>query len=263
MIDDLSATAANLNKTMAAVSSIASDPSVKANLIGATANLRDSSEKLKEVTTQIESITGDPQVQAQLRGAIANLSSATAKANDILSTFSTAGATTSSPNQTRPSTDSGETAAPMAESASGTSFKSGAHNGLDIATAQIRETFNGTPEPMSDLNLELLPRAPVHVTLGANNIGYNTTYNFLVDWRRSEQLQYSFGVLYSNLGAEAKYRPFSLFGIDARVYDPAYPKLDLYGDIHLAQRLELFYGERSLMGPSSTRAPAYGVQFNL
>jgi phospholipid/cholesterol/gamma-HCH transport system substrate-binding protein len=267
MIDDLSATAANLNKTMAAVSSIAGDPNLKTNIIAATANLRDSSEKLKEVTTQIEGITGDPQVQAELRGAIANLASATAKADAILSTFSTAqAATTGAQNdQGQPATSSGVGGSPVPQSqpAPVTGFRSGPHNGLDLANVHIRETFNGTPEPMSDLNLELLPRAPVHVTIGANNIGYNTTYNFLVNMRRSAQLQYSFGVLYSNLGGMAVYRPISLFGIDARLYDPAYPKLDLYGDIHLAQRLELFYGERSLMGPASLRTPAYGVQFNL
>lgn len=266
MVDDLTATAANLNKTMAAVSSIASDPSVKANLIGATANLRDSSEKLKQVTTQIESITGDPQVQAELRGAITNLASATAKANAILSTFSDANTTTTGgQNQSQPATSPGGGGSPLPQSQTApvTGFKSGPHNGLDLVNAQIRETFNGTPEPMSDLNLELLPHAPVHVTVGANNIGYHTTYNALLDMRRSAQLQYSFGVIYSNLGGQAIYRPISLFGIDARLYDPAYPKLDLYGDIHLAKRLELFYGERSLMGPANLRTPAYGVQFNL
>jgi phospholipid/cholesterol/gamma-HCH transport system substrate-binding protein len=269
MIDDLSATAANLNKTMAAVSSIAGDPSLKANLIGATANLRDSSEKLKQVTTQIESLTGDPQVQAELRGAIANLSSATAKANAILSSFSTAEATSGSTqpqSQSGSSPDAGSNGSPLPQSEPQTApapgFKTGSHNGLDLATAQIRMTFNGSPQPMSDLNLELLPRAPVHVTLGASNLGYKTTYNFLVDMRKSQQLQYSFGVLYSNLGGMAVYRPINMFGIDARLYDPAYPKLDLYGDLHLAQRLELFYGEKSLMGPSSSRAPAFGVQFN-
>ncbi len=264
LVNNLAATAANLNKTMAAVTSIASDPSLKTNLIGATANLRDSSEKLKQVTSDIQSITGDPQVQGQLRGAVYNLSGAIAKANAILGSFSTAsGAQPQAQSSTQPATGSpGGSPVPAPLPAAG--FHAGAPGGLNLATAHVRMTWNnGSPGPMSDLNLELLPRFPVHVTVGANDLGYHTTYNVLVNMQRSAQLQYSFGVLYSNLGAQAIYRPTGLFGIDARLYDPKQPKLDLYGDLHLAQRLELFYGERSLMGPSTLRTPAFGVQFNL
>ncbi len=262
LIDDLSATADNLNKTMAAVTSIATDPNMKSNLLTATANLKDSSEKLKAVATDIQSITGDPQVQGELRGAVRNLSGAIAKANAILGTFSTAqGNATPGPGEPQ----GGGSPGPQGPRAgAGFRMSSSSGGGFSLATAHVRMTWNNaSPGPASDLNLELLPRFPVHLTVGANDLGYKTTYNFLINLQDSPRLQYSFGVLYSNLGAQALYQPAGPFGIDARLYDPKRPKLDLYGDLRLAQRLQLFYGERSLMGPANLRAPAFGLQFNL
>jgi ABC-type transporter Mla subunit MlaD len=260
LVDDLAATADNLNKTMASVSDVASNPKLKTNILEATTNLKDSSEKLKEVTSDIQSITGDPQVQQELKGAIQNLSSAIAKANTLLGGQASAQGA-QAPGQSQPSNGTGAPAP-----APGFHVGSAIH-GLDLARAHVRMTWNtasgASPGPMSDLNLELLPRLPTHLTLGANDLGYHTTYNFLINMQNSPRLQYSFGVLYSNLGAQALYQPIGLFGVDARLYDPKQPKLDLYGDLHLAQRLELFYGERSLMGPANTRTPAVGFQLNL
>jgi ABC-type transporter Mla subunit MlaD len=257
LVDDLSATADNLNKTMAAVTDVATDPRLKTNIMEATANLKDSSEKLKEVTSDIQSITGDPQVQEELKGAIRNLSGAIAKANAILGTVTTAQGASAGQS---PSGESGGSHASPPRVHFGSLL-----SGLDLASAQVRETWptNTSGGPASDLNLELLPRMPVHLTLGANDLGYHTTYNFLIDYRSSPRLQTGFGVLYSNLGAMAQYRALGPFGVDARLYDPRQPKLDLYGDIRLARRLELFYGERSLIGPASLRTPSAGFQLNL
>ncbi len=90
LIDNLSATATNLNKTMASVQSIATDPTLKANLVATTANLKDSSEKLKAIATNIQDLTGDPKVQAELKSTVQNLDETIAKANEILGNFSTA-----------------------------------------------------------------------------------------------------------------------------------------------------------------------------
>lgn len=264
LIDDLSATADNLNKTMAAVTSVATDPNLKTNLLTATANLKDSSEKLKAMATDIQGITGDPQVQDQLRGAVKNLSSAIAKANDILGTFSTAQGTAAQSQSQGQAQPAGNGGSPAPRSASGFHMGSSNGGGFALAAAHVRMTWNSaSPGPMSDLNLELLPRFPLHLTVGANDLGYHTTYNFLINMQRTPRLQYSFGVLYSNLGAQALYQTAGPFGIDARLYDPKHPQLDLYGDLRLAQRLQLFYGERALMGPANLRTPAFGVQFNL
>ena len=73
-------------------------------------------------------------------------------------------------------------------------------------------------------------------------------------------MQYSYGVLYSNLGARAVWSGLGPLGVDARLYNSNWPRLDLYGDLRLTQRLMFFYGEKSLLGPASTRQPQFGIQ---
>lgn len=255
LVDNLAKTADNLNKTMEGVSSIAQDPQLKGNFIQTTANIKDASQKIKQIANDVQSVTGDPKVQTELRGAVHDLSSAIAKTDDILGTFSGAqaggpppagGATPSAP----PQAGTGHTAIP------GHGLR-----GLSLVKAQVRETWNAKAGggPQSDLNLTLLPKAPANLILGANDLGYAASYNFLISARPSSRLTLSGGVLYSNLGAQAVYWPADVFGIDARLYDPKHPKLDLYGNVRLSPRLELFYGERRLIGPSD-RQPAFGVQ---
>lgn len=263
LVDNLSVTADNLNKTVASVAAVATDPRMKANLVDATTNLRDSSEKLKAIASDIEGITGDPQVQNQLKGAVQNLSGAVAKANDILGNFSTAqGGAQPQPAPAASSTPgSGRGSVPR----SGAGFHMGGASGanpFELASGEVRLNWNKLRAgPASDLNLSILPRFPTHITFGANDLGYNTTYNFLVDVRGSPNLQYSLGVLYSNLGVKTVWKGLGPFGIDARLYDPKHPRLDLYGDLRLAQRLQFFYGEKSVLGPALTRTPQFGIEF--
>ncbi|HLW37270.1 MAG TPA: MlaD family protein [Candidatus Eremiobacteraceae bacterium] len=280
LIGNLADTASNLNKTMQTISQITADPSVKANLIQTTTNIKDSSEKLKQIATDIESITGDSKVQGRLRGAVDDLSSAIAKADDILGGFSSAqgheeppgphaspppGGTAYPVNLPTPAASPGDGTAPRSDGGLQRNpiRSSGGHGSLlaNLTEIQVRETW-GTHGggPASDMNVVLLPRAPTHISAGANDLGYKTTYNFLIDTVASPRLQYSLGVIYSNLGLKTVYRPAGPLGIDARLYDPRHPKLDLYGDVRLTQRLQLFYGERSLFG--SNKLPSFGFQVN-
>ncbi|MDQ6780502.1 MAG: MlaD family protein [Candidatus Eremiobacteraeota bacterium] len=273
LIANLADTANNLNKTMKTVSQITADPSVKANLIQTTANIKDSSAKLKQIATDIQSLTGDPNVQGKLRGAVTDLSSTIAKANDILGGFSSAQA------HEEPAARPGSVPQPQGSAQPLTPGQPQQHSVNDLHRlvlrspgnrpslvsnlfeTQVRETW-GTHGggANSDLNVVLLPRLSSHLSVGANDLGYKATYNFLVHKVASPRLEYSGGVLYSFLGGKLVYRPTNIFGVDARLYDPRHPKLDLYGDLRLTQRLELFYGERSLLGTSKT--PAFGFQIN-
>jgi hypothetical protein len=120
--------------------------------------------------------------------------------------------------------------------------------------------FNGGPT--SDLNFTFLPRGPTNLTLGANSLGYSATYNVLLNRRLAPGLTLSGGVLYSNLGVKAVYQPGPL-GVDVRLYNSKNPTLDLYGDVRLARRVQIFYGERNLFGPNSqTPTPTFGLQTN-
>jgi len=251
LIDNLSKTASNLNKTMEGIAQIAQDPVLHESLVGTVRNVEDASAKLKAITTDIQNVTGDPQTQAQLKGTIANLDSVSAKANDILSSFSSAGATGGA--SPAPPASGGPRPPPRS---SGAGLLAG-----PIAQAQVRETWsNRGGGPNSDVNVVLFPAAKTHVSGGANDLGYSTTYNVLLTKTLSRDLQVSGGVEYSKLGLAALFVPFGgPVGIDARLYDPKHPTLDLYGDLRLAQRLQLFYGERSIWG-TTPKLPSFGVQ---
>jgi hypothetical protein len=263
LVGNLALTSANLNKTMAGIAQIAQDPALHRSLVGTAANMEDATAKLKAIATEIEGITGDPNTQAQLRGAIANLSAASAKADDILGHFSTAGPTsargmavpvpgaTNAPSGTPPDAGAASIAAMHAPS-----FFS-----APLVEAQIRETWGdkgGGPD--SDLNLSLFPESQTHLFVGANDLGYRTTYNAMLVRRASPDLSWGGGVLYSNIGLAALFRPFGgPVGLDARLYDPKHPTFDLYGDLRIARQLQLFYGERSIWG-TSAKLPSFGLQ---
>jgi ABC-type transporter Mla subunit MlaD len=263
---NLASASANLSDTMATLASVAKDPKLKGSLVQTTVNLKDASEKMKKIAEDIESLTGDPQVQANLKGAVYDLSSAVAKANDLLGNFSDATAHGPTP---------GGSPGPAPSASPG--GRPGPRHGLgmrgfslgSLVQTQVRETWSSTSHtgPQSDLNFEFLPSGRTGLTIGANDLGHNTSYNLLINKRLAPSLQVSGGVLYSNLGLQAKFRPVRTFGIDLRAYDPMQPKLDLYGNLELAKRLELFYGQRNLFGAPnrfgpSVSTPAFGIQAN-
>lgn len=260
LIDNLAKTSENLNKTMDGVASIAQDPQLHSSLIETAKNVADATAKLKAIATDIQSITGDQKTQSDLRGVIRNLSSASAKANDLLGGFSSAGSDETQPGGASPEPGNpGATPRPNAR-------RPGARRGMlgmSLAQVQIRETW-GTHGggPNSDLNIVVLPRSDTHFTFGANDLGYASSYNFLIGKNVTPAFQVSGGVLYSKLGLAALFRPFGgPVGVDARLYDPKHPTLDLYGDLRLTQRLQLFYGDRSVWG-TSAKTPSFGLQIN-
>ena len=259
LIDNLQATSVNLNKTMASVQSIAADPSLKANFAATTANLRDSSEKLKAIANEIQGITGDPRVQSQLRSTVENLDATIAKANQILGTFVTGEV----PPQPLPAASSPPGASPPPRQAVPNVRPGRGLGALDLLAAQVRLNWGKQPSgPSSDVNLTLLPRLPTHLSFGVNDLGEPVpTYNVLLDHRSAPNLTYSFGVLRSQLGLRTVWSPTKPLAVRAELYNSKQPRLDLYGDLRLAERLQFFYGEKSLLGPSSTRTPQFGVTF--
>jgi ABC-type transporter Mla subunit MlaD len=267
LVTDLSKTAENLNKTMAGVASIAQDPLLHESLVGTAQNVRDATAKLKAIATDLENVTGDPETQSKLKNTISNLEAVSAKADAVLGTFTTSENDGQTPGPViivpvpvgSGAPQPANTASPGPLSIRRPSPKHGLL-GQPIVQAQVRETW-GTRGggPASDLNLVVLPSASTHLTLGANDLGYHTTYNFLRN-KGSANLQLGAGVLYSKLGLAALFRPFgSPIGIDARLYDPKHPNLDLYGDLRLTERLQLFYGQRNIWNAAGN-STAFGIQ---
>ena len=83
--------------------------------------------------------------------------------------------------------------------------------------------------PYGDLNAIFLPKFSTSLVVGANDIGVNTTYNVLLMERLGSQAHFGGGVLYSQLGIIGQYQS-GFLGFDARLYQPTYPRLDLYAN---------------------------------
>ena len=72
-----------------------------------------------------------------------------------------------------------------------------------------------------------------------------------------QRLSVGGGVLYNNLGVMAQYNP-GVLGFETRIYDPAFPTVDAYGNLNLAHGFTLFGGERDIL--HSGRRTVFGLQ---
>ena len=266
MLDNLSATSGSVRDAMQNIASITDDPSLKKNLLATAASIAQAADQIKAIATDVHGITGDPAVQSNLKGAIGSLSSAIAKANVLMGNFSddSANGTERGPQSlSSPEPGPGPTGSTGANSsvAAQSSAYHRARHAIALMQTSIRETW-GTAGggPASDVNLTLLPSLHTHATIGANDLGYNTTYNLLVDTNRYRGLTLSGGILYSTLGVKAVVNPNGPFGLDARLYDAKHPKFDIYGNLRLSERLQLFYGERNALFNSAQRMPSFGLE---
>jgi phospholipid/cholesterol/gamma-HCH transport system substrate-binding protein len=264
LMENLVATSGSARTSMENIASVTSDPSLKKNLLATAASIAQAADQIKAIASDVHSITGDPSVQSNLKGAVGNLSAAIARANDLLGNI----ANSESGGQERGPQPQSSTA-PGPAPTDGTSTMSAARSSsyrkvrrsLALVQTTIRETWRNTGGgPSSDLNLTILPGLGTHVTLGANDLGYNTTYNALIETSRSRAFDLSGGILYSTLGLKAVIDPRGVFALDARLYDAKHPKFDIYGDLRLSDRLRLFYGERNALFNSAQRTPSFGLE---
>jgi phospholipid/cholesterol/gamma-HCH transport system substrate-binding protein len=268
LLENLAATSGSARTAMENIASVTSDPSLKKNLLATAASIAAAADQIKAIASDVHSITGDPSVQSNLKGAVGSLSAAIARANDLLGNF----ANDSEGGQDRgaqPQSSSAPGTVPAPAPSGGTSTMSAARSAsyrkvrrsLALVQTTIRETWNNAGGgPASDVNLTLLPSLGTHLTLGANDLGYNTTYNALIETSRSRALDLSGGILYSTLGLKAVIDPHGFFAVDARLYDAKHPKFDIYGNLRLSDRLRLFYGERNALFNSSQRTPSFGLE---
>jgi ABC-type transporter Mla subunit MlaD len=111
--------------------------------------------------------------------------------------------------------------------------------------------------PQSDFNISILPHAGTSLFAGVNDVGANTTANFML-MSNHNGLRYGAGIEYSRLGLSAAFGGPRL-GFEARAYDLRHPTLDTYANLFLAPKLQLFGGERDTTHAS--RRSVLGVQF--
>jgi len=267
LLENLSATSGSVRNAMQNIASITADPSLKKNLLATANSIAQAADQIKAIATDVHGITGDPDVQSNLKGAIGSLSAAIAKANVLMGNFTDDngnGTETHGPQPlSSPMPGPGPTGSNGANGsvASQSSAYHRARHAIALMQTSIRETWGTTGGgPASDVNLTLLPSMHTHATIGANDLGYNTTYNVLLDSNRYRGLTLSGGILYSTLGVKAVLDPNGTFGLDARLYDAKHPKFDIYGNLRLSERLRLFYGERNALFNSSQRMPSFGLE---
>jgi hypothetical protein len=110
--------------------------------------------------------------------------------------------------------------------------------------------------PQTDMNVEFLPHSSASFVTGANDIGAQTTYNFLGEEKFGE-FRLGGGMLYSRLGLFASGQS-DHFGFETRFYDPRHPTLDAYGRVILTPHLELFGGQRDVL--HADRRNVFGLQ---
>ncbi|HEY5094356.1 MAG TPA: MlaD family protein [Candidatus Eremiobacteraceae bacterium] len=268
LLENLAATSTSARRSMENIAAITSDPSLKKNLLSTADSISAAAAQIKAIATDVHSITGDPDVQSNLKGAVGNLSAAIARANLLLGNFANdsgngapqngRGQPPSSPGpQPKPGANGG-TPGPLVSQPAAVRK---ARQGLALLSTSIRETWsNAGGGPASDINLTLLPSLGSHVTLGANDLGYHTTYNALFETSRSPGLTLSGGILYSTLGLKAVLNPRGIIALDARLYDAKHPKFDIYGNLRLSERLRLFYGERNALLNNGPRLPSFGIE---
>jgi hypothetical protein len=237
-----------------------------------TQSIADTTQTLAAMTKDLRTITGDPKTQAQMRDTIANLDAVMQKANSLLGQL---GGTSNVPGVDNAASPApGASAAPsggvsptMRDRLRG-KLASLAHNLVAIQlrlselapqrVSTLNPVLTKSQGPLGDLNLVLLPHANTSVMVGANAIGNNTTWNAVLQQRKGD-FQFGAGVLYSQIGVLAQYAPLRGFGLETRVYDLTYPMIDLYGNLHIAPGMQLFFGQRDVT--HSSRRNTFGLQY--
>jgi hypothetical protein len=122
-------------------------------------------------------------------------------------------------------------------------------------TPLLRTTRQG---PQSDINAFILPNGKTSLFVGSNDIGTpQTSWNVAVKENVAPHVYVGGGVLYSRLGAIVQYNP-GVLGFEARVYDPAFPTLDAYGNVNVAKGVQVFGGERDIT--HTGRRTVFGLQ---
>jgi phospholipid/cholesterol/gamma-HCH transport system substrate-binding protein len=286
LLDQFQSTAVALNRSMNALQDLATDPRLKQNILTTTQSIADTTQTLAAMTKDLRSVTGDPQTQAQMRNTIANLDAVMQKANALLGELGgtshvygvDAGATPAPLTVPSTSPYPGSSPAPGSTPSNGISpnlrarlqgkLANLAH---DLVAVQVRlsglspahnlglnPVLTESQGPLGDINLVFLPHATTSVTVGANAIGTNTTWNALLGENKGD-FHIAAGVLYSQIGVQGQYAPLHGLGFETRVYDLTYPMIDVYGNLHVAPGAELFFGQRDITHAS--RRNTFGLQY--
>jgi phospholipid/cholesterol/gamma-HCH transport system substrate-binding protein len=287
LLDGLEASSVSLNKSMVALQGLATDPRLKKNLIDTTQSVAETTENLAKLTGDLRNVTGDPQTQAQLKNTVANLDATMQRANSLLGELggtsnvygvdvnATPYPTGASPQASFPPQGG---AAPPASTGVSPEMRAKLQNRMgsfvkNLINIQVRlsglspqnaitqnPVLTHSQGPLGDINVVVLPHSTTSLMFGANAIGNNTTWNAVLEQSKGS-FQFGGGVLYSQIGALARYNWPHGFGLETRVYDLTYPMIDLYGNFRIAPGATIFFGQRDLNHASRRNTAGLQYQF--
>ncbi len=287
LLDQLNATSISLNKSMASLEGMATDPQLKANVMATTQNIATTTANLAALTKDLHNVTGDPKTQAQLRDTVANLDATMQRANSLLGELGGQSSVPGvDPNATPypptvpgaspyPVTPSGAAPAPAPTSAAHAKITNElstlSHSlialqlrlsGLSVQqNPGLNPVMTKSQGPLGDINAIILPHASTSLMVGANSIGNNTTWNAVLLKGNSSNFTFGGGVLYSQIGVLGRANLMKGFGLETRVYDLTYPMIDLYGNIHVLKNGELFFGQRDMTHASRRNTAGFQYTF--
>ncbi len=274
MMTQLSAAATELRTSMASVESLATDPRLKADVIATTENIAEATKTLAEAASDLRTVTSNPTTQAQIRDTIANLDATMERAASLLGRL---GGKSHVYGVDQDATPPPTQASPPPHSHLFGGFDRAALGGMlgalahDLVEVQLRVGYledervccsplypqgNGVE---TDLNAILLPHASTSFMIGADEAGGYTSLNLAALRNLTSSFSLGGGLLYSRVGVLGDY-DVNGNGLDAWLYDPSHPALDLYGNVRVAPWAQLYVGERALN--QAQRRSELGIQFH-
>jgi ABC-type transporter Mla subunit MlaD len=276
MLTQLDETSVELNRSVAAVEALATDPHLRANVLATTQNIAETTQELVQLLADLRTVTSDPATQAHVRDTIANLDAVMQRAASLLGRLGGRSHVYGvdrgvPPPGTSPSPGAAPSPRPLTPSERAAMGGTLAALASELIEVQLRvgeldrqrvccpsPLFSSDRGPQTDLNAILLPHSSTSLFFGANDIGHDTTWNLDALERVAPDVRVGGGLLYSRLGIMTDIGAKGT-GLDARFYDPRQPTLDLYGNVRVTPWADLFFGERAINQP--WRRTEYGIQF--
>lgn len=276
MLAQLDQTSVELNRSVAAIESLATDPQLRANVLATTQNIAQTTAELARLAADLRSITSDPATQAHVRDTIANLDAVMQRAASLLGRLGgrshvygvDSGVPPPSSASPPPAQASPQPLSQNERATMGGVLAAIAHElvELKVRVGELDRQqvccpsplFSSDRGPQTDVNAVLLPQGTTSVLFGANDVGRDTTWNIDALERVAPYVQVGGGLLYSRLGVMTEIGANGN-GLDMRFYDPSQPAFDLYGNVRVAPWANLFFGERAINQP--WRRTDYGIEF--
>ncbi len=205
----------SLQRTATALESLATDETLRDDVLAAVSNIRKTSEEVQAIAGDIRSLTGDPQVQDDLRQTVANAREASESAKRV--------------------------AGKVEGVVSG--------NTGPLFQADISHEWNTeTGEPAANINAFILPRGPFTAKIGIESLGQDDLVN-LQAGRTWDSFRLRGGVVRSQFGVGADAWLFNRrFETNVDVYDTRDVKVDVLGRVLFPGEFYIYGGVRDATG---------------